>query len=156
MKKIYLITILLSTTYCSTDKHLREERKSFDYANWDEKFKDRALCLCIVEGFENKKLESEIRKYDKSFYDPLAIAVFDPALKDIITQEIETIKTDSLESIDKYPADLHNALEGKRVMHRCLQLYKSKKLEKLTNQQKYYWKNIDTIVNEIHKVIPTF
>ena len=74
---IFVSFIILSTTSCSTSKELREERKNWDYSNWEFKFKDRALCRCIIEGFDNKQLSDSIKKYDKSFYDPLSIAVFD-------------------------------------------------------------------------------
>ncbi len=156
MKKLGLIIILFSLFCCSTNKHLREERKSYSYVDWDQEFKDRALCLCILKGFENKKVEAEITKYDKSFYDPLAIAIFDPALEKVTTAEVEKIKADSLNSVGRYPTDLRTALEGKRIMRHCLQFYKGNELKRLAKEQKRYWKSIDTIVNEIHKKIPTF
>lgn len=95
-------------------------------------------------------------KYDKSFYDPLAIAIFDPALENVISSEVEKIKADSINNTGRYPNGLRHILERKQIMYHCIKFYKSNELDALTRREKVKWKDIDTIVNEIHKVIPTF
>ena len=91
---------------CSVPKELRKERKDWNFKNWKQEYKDRALCLCITQGYENKELKKTFIKYDRSLYNPLGIAIFDKSLIPIINKESIKIRTDSINSLGKYPEDL--------------------------------------------------
>jgi hypothetical protein len=95
-------------------------------------------------------------KYDKSYYNPLAIAVFDSSIRGLLKKELHQIQEDSANSIGQYPQDIAGLLEGKRVMTHCLELYHSKRLKELVKQQKKAWKRIPSIIDKIHDTIPTY
>lgn len=149
-------TFILLITGCGVSQELREERKAWTFSNWEQEFKDRTLCLCVLQGMNNRSIQDSIMKYDKSFYNPLAIAVFDSAITKLLKKEIEQIQTDSTLSIGRYPADISSLLEGKRVMNHCSELYRSKRLDSVVNVEKKSWKQITNIMDKIHNKIPTF
>lgn len=150
---VFSIQIIFS---CSSTKELREERKEWDFKNWDKKFKERAFCLCQLKGYENKNLENDLWKIDKSYYNPLGIAIFDEALNPQINKEIEKIRLDSITSIGNYPDDLKTLLQKRTVINHCLEFYSSKRLDSLTKKQKKYWKKIPNILDKIQSKIPTY
>ena len=157
MKKILYLLFICSLIFsCSTSKELREDRKSWDYKNWDNKFKKRAVSLCILKGYENKKIENLINENDYSFYSPLGKAIFDKALEPIIDKEITKIKFDSIKLENTYPNDLKSIYQKRNVFNHCLNFYESKQLDSITRIEKKKWKKIDNILSEVHKVIPTF
>ena len=92
--KIFSIIILILQIVfsCSTPKELRTERKEWNYKNWDEEFKERAFCLCQLKGFENFNVENTLKTYDKSYYDPIGIAIFDEVLEPIIKTATKKIR----------------------------------------------------------------
>lgn len=141
---------------CSTTKELKQERREWDFKNWDRKFKERAFCLCQLKGFENKNLEKELWRNDKSYHSVLGIAIFDAPLESQIKKEIETIRLDSIKAIGNYPDDLKPIYQKRNVASHCLEFYNSKRLDSLTQLQKNYWKRIPNIMDQIHLKIPTF
>jgi hypothetical protein len=154
--KILVVLTALITISCSSNKELREERKEWNFKNWDKKFKDRAFCLCQLKGYENKNLENNLLKNDKSYYNILGIAIFDEVLDPLINKEIEKIRLDSIGSIGHYPDDLKPLLQKRTVINHCLEFYTSKRLDSLTKMQKKDWKKISNILDKIHHKIPTF
>lgn len=150
---IFGMQILFS---CSSTKDLREERKDWNYKNWDKQFKERAFCLCQLKSFENKNLENILWENDKSYYNPLGIAIFDEALEPQIIKETESIRLDSINSIGRYPDDLKSLLQKRIVANHCLEFYNSKRLDRLTKKQKNYWRKIPNIMDKIHIKIPTY
>lgn len=151
-----LLALILFISSCSTSKELREERKSWNFQNWDKEFKERAYCLCQLKGYENKDLENDLWKNDKSYYNPLGIAIFDEALTPLINKEIETIRLDSAKSVGNYPNDLKNLFQKRAVISHCLEFYNSKRLDSLTRIQKKDWKSILNILDKIHTKFPTY
>ena len=141
---------------CSVPKELRKERKDWNFKNWKQEYKDRALCLCITQGYENKELKKTFIKYDRSLYNPLGIAIFDKSLIPIINKESIKIRTDSINSLGKYPEDLKTVYNKRAVLTHCINFYNSKMLDTLANSQKKYCLKIDNILDEIHKEIPTY
>ena len=95
-------------------------------------------------------------KYDKSFYNPLAIAVFDSTINVLLKSEIKKIQVDSTNSVGVYPADIRSLLEGKTVMNHCIELYRSKRLDSLVKIEKKSWKQIPNILDKIQEKIPTY
>ena len=159
MKKTIFISMILTISLlisCSVSKELNEERKDWNFKNWDKKFKSRAFCLCQLKGYENKKLEDLLWDNDYSYYNALAIAIFDDSIETQIKKEIELIRLDSINSEGRYPADLKTLYQKRNVMNHCLEFYNSKRLDSLTNSQKKYWKSIPNIMSKIHEKIPTF
>lgn len=154
--QLLIITGIVCCYSCSVNKALREERKMSDYNQWELAYKNRTLCLCVLEGLNNQAIKDSILKYDKSYYEPLAIAIFDSSIRALLKKEVKKIQEDSIKSIGYYPLDLVRLQEGKRVMSHCLELYQSKRLAELVNQQKKDWKRIPSIIDKIHDTIPTF
>ncbi|HRO44138.1 MAG TPA: hypothetical protein PL009_14995 [Flavipsychrobacter sp.] len=153
---IFLILTLLTQIGCSVSKELREERRDWKFSDWDQEFKDRTLCLCVLQGLNNKSIQDSIVKYDKSFYNPLAIAVFDSKINELLQIEIKQIQKDSANSIGRYPSDIRSLLEGKRIMNHCTELYRSKRLDSVVNIEKRSWKQITNIMDKIHDKLPTY
>lgn len=155
-----LLTLVITSgffvTGCGVSKELREERKGWNFSRWEQDFKDRTLCLCLLQGLNNKSIEDSIIKYDKSFYNPLAIAVFDSTINELLKKEIKQMQEDSIRSIGFYPADISSLLEGKRVMNHCIELYRSKRIDSMAKTERKSWKQIPNIVDKITEKIPTF
>lgn len=154
--KFISLLFIASLFACSNIKELKQERQEWDFKNWDRKFKERTFCLCQLKGFENKNLEKELWRNDKSYYSPLGVAIFDDQLELQIKKEIETIRLDSIKAIGAYPNDLKPIFQKRNVANHCLEFYNSKRLDSLTQLQNNYWKRIPNIMNEIHLKIPTF
>ncbi len=160
MKQVRIFTVIIITMQilfsCSSTKELREERKVWNYKNWDKEFKKRAFCLCQLKGYENKDLESALWKNDQSYYNPVGIAIFDEVIEQQIKKETEIIRLDSINSIGRYPDDLKSLLQKRSVIDHCLEFYESKRLDSLAKVQKKYWRNIPNIMDKIHTKIPTY
>jgi len=54
---ISLIFILIISACNQTTSELIEQRKSWGFDNWESEFKERALCLCLLEGYENEEIQ---------------------------------------------------------------------------------------------------
>ncbi|MFC6876499.1 hypothetical protein ACFQZF_07365 [Flavobacterium myungsuense] len=148
-------TLLLSILLISCSQHkqlIREERKLWGFNNWKNDFKDRAFCQCLLEGYNDRNVKKFILKNDKSYYDGIGIAIFDPTLIPIIQKEVTQIKKDSLESVEKVPEHI----VGKRIFNHCLNFYKSKKLDSITKSEIHKWKKIKKIQDEVWKEVPTY
>ncbi|WP_072973397.1 hypothetical protein [Flavobacterium saccharophilum] len=160
MKQIRIFTIIFFGMQiffsCSSTKELREERKVWNYKNWDKEFKERAFCLCQLKSYENKGLENALWENDKSYYNPLGMAIFDEVLEPKIKKEMEIIRLDSINSIGKYPDDLKPILQKRAVINHCLEFYNSKRLDSLAKTQQKYWNKIPNIMDKIHLKIPTY
>ena len=135
-----------------TTSELIEQRKSWGFDNWESEFKERALCLCLLEGYENEEIKSYILKNDQSYYDGIGIAIFDPTLKQIIRKEVAKIKQDSIASIERVPEHL----EGKRIFNHCMEFYKSDRLDSIVKKEIPKWNEIKDIEAEVWKHIPTY
>lgn len=127
----YIIPLFFLFSSCSISKELKEERESWDFKNWKQQYKDRAFCLCIMKGYENINLQSELVKNDKSFYNPLGVAIFDKSLMPLIDLEVKKIRDDSINSIDKYPEDLKSIYSRRGVISHCLKFYNGEYLDEL-------------------------
>lgn len=153
---IFLTFIALTFSRCGVSKELQKERKDWGYSNWEQDFKGRTLCLCILQGLNNKSIEDSITKYDKSFYNPLAIAIFDSTINSLLKSEIKKIQVDSVNSVGVYPTDIRSLLEGKTVMYHCIELYRSKRLDSIVKIERKSWRKIPNIMDKIHEKIPTY
>ena len=153
---IFLTFTSLTLSRCGISKELRKERKDWRFSYWEQDFKDRTLCLCILQGLNNKSIQDSIIEYDKSFYNPLAIAVFDSSINALLKSEIKQIQVDSINSVGHYPTDISSLLEGKSVMNHCIELYRSKRLDSLVKIEKKSWKQITNIMDKIHEKLPTY
>ena len=156
--RLFLAMMLISllSESCLTSRELRKERKEWDFKNWNQAFKDRAFCLCQLQGYDNKKLEILLVQNDKSYYNPLAESIFDVSIKPQITRETAFIKSDSINSIGRYPEDLKSVLQKRTVLNRCLEFYNSKRLDSLAKSQRKYWNAIPSIMDKIHQTYPTY
>jgi hypothetical protein len=92
---IFSTNILLTLTRCGISKELRDERKDGKFSTWEQEFKDRTLCLCVLQGLNNRTIQDSIVKYDKSFYNPLGIAIFASTINELLKSEIRQIQVDS-------------------------------------------------------------
>lgn len=156
MRNTVIISLLIFLYSCTVSKELRMEREIWQYKNWKNEYKERALYLCILKGYENKEIENELVKNDKSFYNPLGIAIFDKSLKSVISKEVEKIKEDSIISNNDYPSDLIPIYRKRAVLNHCINFYNSKKLDSISNIQRKKWKKITNILDEVHKELPTY
>ncbi|WP_299177606.1 hypothetical protein [uncultured Chryseobacterium sp.] len=156
MEKIKFLIALFILSSCSMSKELKNERQKWNFNHWENEYKDRAFCLCILKGYEDKKIEKIFLEKDRSFYNPLGIAIFDKSLKPIIDNEIKKIRQDSINSLNKYPEDLKGIYEKRQVLAHCLKFYTSKELDNLAKKEKENWNKIPNILDEIHKEIPTY
>lgn len=156
MGKIKYVLALFVLSSCSVSKELKEERKNWNFNNWENEYKNRAFCLCVLKGYEDKKIESLFSEKDRSFYNPLGIAIFDKSLNPIIDDEVKKIRYDSINSIDKYPEDLRGIYQKRKVFNHCIKFYNSKELDDFSKKERIIWNKIPNILDEIHKEIPTY
>lgn len=156
MEKIKYLLVFFILSSCSVSKELKEERKSWNFNNWENEYKNRAFCLCVLKGYEDKKIESLFSEKDRSFYNPLGIAIFDKSLNPIIEDEVKKIRYDSVNSINQYPEDLKGIYQKRQVFNHCIKFYNSKELDGLSKKERVSWNKIPNILDEIHKEIPTY
>ncbi|MEC3876965.1 hypothetical protein [Chryseobacterium salviniae] len=112
--------------------------------------------LMCLKGFEDKKIENIFWEKDRSFYNPLGIAIFDESLNPIIDNEIKKIRYDSINSLNNYPDDLKGIYQKRQVFNHCLKFYNGKDLDNLSKKERKNWNKIPSIIDEIHKEIPTY
>lgn len=156
MKKFLSILNVILFISCSGSADLRNERKSWNFQTWENEFKERAFCLCVLKGYEDKSIEKLLFEKDISFYSPLSMAIFDKSLEQTIQNEIQKIKLDSINRGNSYPEDLKSLYQKRNVLKHCLEFYNSDDLKELTKNEKKKWKIIRNISDEIHKSVPTF
>jgi len=87
LSDIYFVIVSIILSSCSISKELREERKEWSYNTWESKYKDRAFCLCVTNGYDDKNIENILIENDRFFYKPLSIAIFDNSLESIILEK---------------------------------------------------------------------
>lgn len=153
---LIIFLLIVMSLSCSTPKELAREREIWDFKNWEQHYKDRAFCLCLLKGFDNQKVENTLMTYDNSFYNALGIAIFDESLNLIIENEVQKIKLDSINSLGSYPDDLKSIYQKRKVTKHCLNFYNSDQLDRYTNDQKPKWKKIPNIMDKIHEKIPSY
>jgi len=156
MKKIVFILLICLLSSCTISKNLETERRNWNFKNWKQEYKDRAFYLCVLNGFENNKLEKDLIKSDRSFYSPLGMAIFDESLYPIINQEVNKIRLDSINLSGTYPEDLKVLYEKREVLGHCLNFYKSKELNDLAKKEKKKWNRIPNILERIQEKTPTY
>jgi hypothetical protein len=149
---IATIAVVLLAACTPGNTVLKAQRKSWGFDTWEQQFKDRAFCLCMLEGYNNSAVKNFLLQHDKSMADPLAITFFDAALHGFISKEVETMKRDSAASI----LEVSEGAAGKRVFGHCLAFYKSERLDSLVRREAPKWRNIKNIEDSIMKRIPAF
>lgn len=152
MKKTvyYQLFLIAFIIYSCNSLNINEKIKYTK--NFKEEFKKTAFCHCMLYGYNNKKATSYIAEMDKSFYSPVIGSIFSEDLKKIAINEYNLIKKDSLASIET--TSEINA--GKKVINHCLNFYKSKKLDSITNIQYKKWKSIKNIDSLMEIKNPAF
>lgn len=139
MKNICLFFSVLLFISCS----VTDNRKYVK--NFKKEFKFNAYCNCLLEGYNNKNLTSQMTLIDKSFYSPIINSIFSDELKQIGIEEAKIMTKDSINSINT----VSEALVGKKIQLHCLNFYNSKKIDSITNVNYKKWnnvKNIDSII----------
>lgn len=153
MKKLFLYISFVIFFGCNTKNSIiQQQRTNWDYKNWKQNFKDRTLCICLLKGYEDNEVVKSIYKIDKSFYNPIALSIFDEKIDTILQKEILIMKSDSLNSLDK----LSESKAGKTVFEHCIKFYKSKTLDSIVNIESKKWKKIKNIDSIIAKKMPAF
>jgi molybdopterin-guanine dinucleotide biosynthesis protein len=153
MRKLKILVLFLVISACNQpNSELLEQRKSWGFDNWESDFKERALCLCLLEGYENEEIKNYILKHDKSYFNGIGIAIFDPTLKPIIQKEVAKINQDSIDSVERFP----EYSVGKRIFSHCMEFYKSERLDSIVKKEIPKWNEIKDIQAEVWKHIPTF
>lgn len=154
MRKLKILVLFLIISACNqpNSELMEQRRKSWGFDNWESDFKERALCLCLLEGYENEEIKNYILKHDKSYFNGIGIAIFDPTLKPIIQKEVVKINQDSIDSVERFPE--HSV--GKRIFSHCMEFYKSERLRSIVIKEIPKWNEINDIQAEVWKHIPTF
>jgi|JI6StandDraft_1071083.scaffolds.fasta_scaffold228749_2 hypothetical protein len=77
MRKIFLFILFVITFGCNTENSaLKQHRRNWNYKNWNQNFKDRALCKCLLDGYGKKDIIKSIIEIDKSYYNAVSISFF--------------------------------------------------------------------------------
>jgi hypothetical protein len=151
--KLFFSTIsLLILVGCSAEKQLKEQRETWHYNNWKDRFKDRVFCKCLLVGYGKKEITNPIQQIDKSYYDAIGIAVFDKTIDSLLQIEAAKMTRDSLESLNT----VAEAAAGKRVFSHCLQFYKSRELDSITKAESKKWRKITNIDSLVMKAVPAY
>ncbi|MDP5201335.1 hypothetical protein [Flavobacterium sp. DG2-3] len=146
MKTICLLLsslLLMSCNVTHNKKHTQNFKKDFKFD---------AYCSCLLEGYGNKNLTSQMTLIDKSFYSPVINSVLYDELREIGIEEAKIMKKDSIKSI----TIASEALTGKKIQLHCLNFYNSKKLDSITKVNYRKWKNIKNIDSIINAKNPGF
>ena len=140
MRKIVYVFVAFFLFSCAvTDRNIKYIK------DFKEDFKVQAYCSCLIQGYGNKKISSEMVKVDKSFFSPYINSIYSKDLFEIGVKEAIIIKNDSLNSVKV----VSEASAGKKVIIHCLNFYKSKRLDSITKIKFKQWKkikNLDTIM----------
>lgn len=133
MKGIYLLLAFYLLTSCGISN-----KEDLYTKNFKQEFKLQAYCSCVLYGYNDKNTISKMVKIDKSFYNPILNSFFSDDIRKIGLNEYKIMKIDSTKSFEK----VSEAMVGKKVLHHCLNFYKSKKLDSLTKIYNRKWKNM--------------
>lgn len=131
---------------------IAEQRKMWEYDQWPQMFKDRALCLCLLQGYPPAAAE-QIKRADRSYYDAVGFTFFDSTIHELLKKEMADMKADSARSHTSLP----EPRGGKKdIFGRCMEFYRSNRLEQAMQTARRRWEQVTDILGEIHKVIPTY
>lgn len=152
--KLYLLLSLfvIFNNSLKAQDNIQKQRKKWEFSHWPQMFKDRALCLCLLEGYQDTTLKRSILNIDKSLYDPISYTIFDPVLIPFIQKEVDTININAQKTYGR----VSEGKAGKLVFNHCINLYKSKKLEQLLQKASVAWYKINSIDEVIRKGMPAF
>lgn len=132
---------------------LIKQRKMWGYDNWQQDFKDKVLCDCLLKGIGDKDFINKFINIDKTYsYMPVASALFDSLINESLKPVILKMKTDSLASINR----VAEGGEGKRVFSSCMVFYKSKKLDSIVKVESKKWERIRNIDSLLSLKYPAF
>lgn len=140
MKNIFLLFSIIIFAACGV-----KNKKKYTH-DFKKDFKFDAYCSCLLEGYNNKNLISQMILIDKSFYSPVINSFFHDELRKIGVEQANIMTKDSIKSINT----VSEASSGKKVQLHCLNFYNSKKLDSITKINFKKWKNlkkIDSIIN---------
>lgn len=138
---IFLFTIIYS---CSVPKDSIKRELTID------KFRERALCNCIVMGLDSSRNNQTIQKLIP--YNPEEAALFDSVILQNLKPVIEKIYADSAQRVDK----VTEAAQGKHVYSACLIYYKSIELHKLAKAHIRNLKKIKNLEELVSNKYPTW
>ena len=151
MKHLILITTLFFLGNISQCQ-IAAQRDKWEYSKWPTQYKERAFCLCLLEGYQDTTLKRKLLEVDKSYYDPVSIAIFDKTLSTIIKSEVDSINMKYNRSIGR----ISEVANGKRVFNHCLEFYESRRLDLMMQSARKEWNEIKDIDLEIEKTMPWF
>ena len=152
MKYLFILMLIVLFSCSPENKILDTQRHSWNYNNWKQEFKDRTLCNCLIKGYNNKEITNKIYDIDKSYYNPIAIVLFDSIIDGLLKNEILKMKKDSLLSINR----VTETKAGKTVFEHCIKLYRSKKLDSIAKSESKQWRKIKNIDTLIIKKMPSY
>lgn len=152
--KVCILLSFFVFLFCSlkAQSDLQKQRMKWEFAKWPQMFKDRALCLCLLEGYQDSSLKQRILSIDRSLYDPIGYVIFDSVLIPFIQKEADIININAKKSYGR----ISEAKAGKLVFNHCLGLYKSKSLNELLRKTSIDWYKIKDIDDIISKNMPAF
>ena len=149
---ILFAVLLLLSCFLKAQNSLNEQRDKWEFSQWPQMFKDRALCLCVLEGYQDSAIKRRILSLDKSYYNPVGYAIFDSILIPFIQNEVESLNRKAKISYGR----VSEAKAGKIIFTHCLMLYKSQRLTQLVNKTSPGWYKIQDIDEVINRKVPTF
>ena len=147
---IFIMTFLFLANVCHSQ--VNEQRQKWEYSKWPTLFRERALCLCLIEGYQDSIVRKRILQNDRSYYDPISIAIFDKTLIPIVRREVDSINIKFKNSIGR----ISEGAIGKKVFNHCMEFYKSKRLDLILKKARQEWKEIKDIDSEVEKSLPWF
>ncbi len=135
----------------SCHSSMKSERRMWYYKNWQQSYKDRALCKCLLSGYKDTAIVNKIARVDRSLYDPLAMAIFDSSIDQLVAVKMIAIQKDSAESYQT----VAEAAAGKNVFNQCMEFYKGKTLKNASKVEKKKWKKIKNISSAVSAKVPS-
>lgn len=146
MKLIGLFTgLFFFISAHAQETNIRAQRDRWDFANWKSAYKKRAFCLCLLEGYQNEEMKTQLLKEDKSYYDIIGMAIFDRTLQPLIEEEVQRINREAKER------HVSEAAAGKRVAMHCLDFYQGARLDTHVKKVSPEWNKITDIDAEVEK-----
>lgn len=141
MKYISILIIFYScaTTNITVDSDINVKR-----------FKDRALCNCIVMGLDKNGNSEVIQKLKP--YNPEQFVLFDSSIRQSLIPVIKQMETDSIAYINT----ICEACQGRPVFKRCIEYYNSKELNTLAHKELKRIKKIDNLTEYISSRFSTW
>lgn len=152
MKNIFLLLVILIVS-CNINNQIKDENSDkWRRNNWEEDFKSKVFCDCVLAGLNDKKLADEILIQDRSFASPINYVLFDSLSKEVIKPVIQQLRQDSAKSV----LSVSENAAGKKIFKTCLNFYQSKKLDSIVKIQQIKWSKITNIDSLISKKVPSY